>query len=48
VLNNVNAVGGAGPIEAVGGGNDSGDAGCRGCGCFTGNSIIEMRHGSTK
>jgi len=31
----------------AGGGNDS-DAGCRGCGCFTGDSIIEMKDGSTK
>lgn len=30
-----------------GGGNDS-DSGCRGCGCFTGESLIEMRDGSKK
>jgi len=32
---------------AAGGGNDN-DSGCRGCGCFTGDSLIEMRDGSSK
>lgn len=48
-MNNVNAVGGAGPIvAAVAGGGDDSNAGCRGCGCITGNTLVEMRYGNTK
>lgn len=48
VLNTQSNYAGAGDAGGGNGGGDSDGGGCRGCGCFAGDSLIQMKDGSTK